>query len=846
MSNLRTLLAALLVILSTATICGQKKTVSGKVTDASTGDPIPLANVIVKGTDIGTTTDFTGAYQITLPLSTDSLIASYIGYLTKAKPVAGFGDQVLNFQLIESVQDLDEVVFVAEENPAFSILRNAVDNKPKNNKLSLSAYEYESYTKIEIDLDNLTDKFRDRKIIKRVKQVIDSVDQMAGEDGQAILPLFISESISDFYYRSSPELKKEFIRKTKISGIGIEDGTLVSQVIGSTFQEYNFYQNWLNIWNKEFVSPVADGWQGYYDVYLMDSLDIDGHFCYRLDVIPKREGDLAFNGSIWITKAEYAIKQLDLSINKVANLNFIEKLKIQQELEPTAKGPWIPVKTRVLTDFHLLGEFGFKKEMTGILAKFFTSNKKITVNQPHPVKFYDQKLELSEEVRIPDDEFWEQRRHVALSPTEKNVMIMIDTMKQIPPVKRATDLVTYLGSGYIDLGRKFEAGPYPLFYANNNIEGSRIRFGGRTTIDFSNKWILNGYLAYGTRDETLKYGAGIDYILSRKPWTVVGVYSSRDIQQIGLTFDDVFGDLRLIAFETFYRNLDYRTPYSLEENRIHFKKELHRGLNQKVILRNRTYKPINLDSTFNYAFQVDPSSIESELQQDFQTTEIMLETRFSGDERWIQNDNQRVSLGTINSPILTFRYTLGMKGFLGGDFTYHKVAFNAVKSLKMGFLGVSDLSLTGSKIFGAVPLPLLSSHIGNESPYYIAIAYNTMGFSEYVSDTYASLNYQHHFEGFLLNRIPIFKKLKWRTVATMNVLKGSVSDENLALHSDVGINGESNSPIRALGNEPYVEVGYGIENIFRILRIDAIHRLTYLEDLQGDKFALKFSLQFSF
>ena len=205
-----------------------------------------------------------------------------------------------------------------------------------------------------------------------------------------------------------------------------------------------------------------------------------------------------------------------------------------------------------------------------------------------------------------------------------------------------------------------------------------------------------------------------------------------------------------------------------------------------------------------------------------------------------------LSMGPVNSPVITIRYTLGIKGLMGSDFSYHKAAINLKKSLKMGLLGVSSLSVTGSKIFGTVPLPLLTSHIGNESVYYVAIAYNTMGFSEFVSDTYASLNYQHHFEGFLLNRIPLFKRLKWRTVATMNVLTGSISDENRQLHSDLGLNGLPNFQIKALGNDPYLELGYGIENIFRIIRIDAIHRMTYLDDLQGERFALRFSLQFSF
>jgi hypothetical protein len=820
--------------------------ISGKVTDAQTGDPVPLANIVVTGTTTGTNTDFSGRYQLDLEYTPDSITASYIGYDTRTKYVAQGSSQVIDFQLSEVVQNLDEMVFVAGENPAHEILRNVVKNKRRNDKRSLEAYQYESYTKIEVDLDNLTDKFRNRKLVQKVKQVIDSVDQMAGEDGEAVLPLFISESISDYFYLAKPELKKELIRKTKISGVGIEDGTLVSQFIGSTFQEYNFYQNWLNIWNKEFVSPIADGWKTYYKVFLMDSLYVEGHYCYRIDIIPKRVGDLAFNGSIWITKQEYALKQVDLWVNQASNLNFIEKLKIQQDLDPTEQGPWIPSQTRILTDFQLAGEFGIKKKMTGVLAKFFTSNRNIITNKPHRTKFYDQKLELVEDATLSDDEFWEVNRHLPLTSTEKNVMVMIDTLKQIPPVKRVSDLLTYIGSGYIDVGNSFEAGPWPLFYAHNNVEGNRFRMGGRTTIDLSNKWVLKGYLAYGTKDEQFKYGVGADYIISRKPWTEVGVYSTRDIQQIGLTFDDVFSDVSLIAFEAFYRNLRHQTPYFRRENRIQFSKAIHNGFNQKVILRNRHYLPINVDSSFNYAYKLRPSTLDSPIQKNFETTEITLETRWGKDERWIQDDNQRLSLGPVNYPVITLRYTLGLEDFLGGDFNYHKVGINVYKKLKMGFTGVSTVSVTGSKIFGQVPLPLLTAHIGNESIYYVGIAYNTMGFGEFVSDTYVSMNYQHHFEGFLLNRIPLFKKLKWRAVGTFNILKGSVSNENKELHSEVGTNGLPNDLISSLGDEPYMEVGYGIENIFRIFRIDAIHRLSYLDNMQGEKFALKFSFQFSF
>ncbi len=212
----------------------------------------------------------------------------------------------------------------------------------------------------------------------------------------------------------------------------------------------------------------------------------------------------------------------------------------------------------------------------------------------------------------------------------------------------------------------------------------------------------------------------------------------------------------------------------------------------------------------------------------------------------VQNDNSRFSIGPERLPIITLRYTLGLKNFLGGDFTYHKAAVNVYKKIRMGFLGVSGVSITGEKIFGEVPLPLLKGHIGNESPFYLSLAYNTMGFSEFVSDQYLEMNYSHHFEGFLFNRVPLFKKLKWRAVATGNILWGSVSDDNLALHSPEGPNGLPNAPINTLNDTPYIEVGYGIENIFRLFRIDAIHRLTYLDEAQGDKFALRFSFEFNF
>ncbi|MFM7853836.1 MAG: DUF5686 family protein, partial [Flammeovirgaceae bacterium] len=299
----------------------QETIVTGKVTDAATGDPIPFANVIFKGTSIGATTDFEGNFKIRTNNPTDSVMASFIGYRNRVKAVKKTVTQIINFQLDEETTKLQEVVVKAGENPAFEILRKVVDNKSKNDKRNLAAYEHDTYAKMEIDADKISQKMRGRKVMKKISQVLDSLDRIAGEDGKPILPLFMSETISKNYYRSNPQLKTEVIVKSKVNGLGVEDGAMITQLVGSSLQDYNFYMNWLNFSRKQLVSPIADGWRLYYDYDLVDSLMIDGYYCYRLDFFPKDAQALAFTGTMFITKGDYAIKQIDASIGTSANIN---------------------------------------------------------------------------------------------------------------------------------------------------------------------------------------------------------------------------------------------------------------------------------------------------------------------------------------------------------------------------------------------------------------------------------------------------------------------------------------------------------------------------------------------
>ena len=822
----------LFFVLVTILVQAQETRVTGKVTDANSGDPVPFANVVFKGTAIGATTDFDGNFTITTSSPTDSVFVSYVGYKPRSKPVQKGVSQIINFQLLEDVISLQEIVILSGENPAWEIMRRVIKNKKDNDKRKLTAYEYDTYTKIEIDVDNLSDKFRERKIVKKITQVLDSVERIAGEDGKPILPLFITESVSKIYYRDNPSLKKEKILKTKINGIGVEDGSTVTQVIGSSFQEYNFYQNWLNIVSKEFVSPIADGWRIYYEYDLTDSLLIGNEFCYRLDYFPRSPQDLAFTGTMWITKDGYALKQIDANIGKQANLNFIEKIRLQQELEKTDLGPWLPVKNRVLIDVSELG-----KQNAGMLAKFYTSNKNFATNKPYEPSFYERPIEIAEDARqFESDQYWDTLRHEPLSETEKNVYKMIDTLRNIPIVRTYTDIIKVVVDGYYNLG-KVEVGPYLGLVAWNTVEGVRFQAGLKTNYKFSKKWIYHGQVGYGFDDERFKYFGSAQYILSRDHWTTMTFRFRRDLARLGVD-DESLADNPIFLASTRWGNL--RRGYYSDEYWAGFQRELFKGYSQKVTFRHWTFDP-----TFNFGYYSTPGDVASPVLDSFQSSEVSIESRYARDEIFLQNDNERISLGTNKWPVITLKYTHGFSGVLDSDFDYDRLRLTIKKRIKTGPLGVGLLTFSSEYVFNTIPYPLLTLHLGNQSPFYSAVTYNLMDFGEFVSDHYASIQYRQYMEGFLLNRLPLVKKLKWRLLATSSVILGGMRQSNKNMISQLTSNGETTLPTGYFKDgKPYIELGYGVENIFKIFRVDFVHRVSYLDNPEVRKFGILFSAQF--
>lgn len=813
----------------------QQLSVTGRITEAATGKPVPFASVFVPGTTAGATADENGRYTLRTPPA-DTVVASAMGFAPRKQALRrGEATQTVNFALGAGAVSLGEVVVRPTENPAYEILRRVQRHKPDNAKRQLDSYEFDAYNRTEISLNNLPDQVARRKVLRQMAAVADSLGLARGADGKPVVPIFASEMLSRFYAHERPLRRREEIRRTQMRGMAPREGSVVSQIMGSSFQDWDFYPNWQQLLGKDFISPIADGWKFTYEYELQDSVMLGSDFCYKIAVAPRRPQDLAFTGTIWITTNTYALRQVDLQVSPEANLNFVEQVRVWQELAPSSAGQWLPRRTRVL--------IGIKptKGSTGVVARFTTVNSNFGANTDRPLAFYDVPLETAPDAADTPADFFDQHRPDSLSGQEQRTLMVLDSVRKLPAVRSLLEVADVVVNGYYRVG-KLDVGPVLATLGYNNIEGLRPRIGFRTMPEISRNSTLRAYLAYGLRDRRAKYGLRLTHVLDRRSWTTVQLEHRHDLDQVALLDNDYALENPLFEAAARLGNINNGRPVLRDLSALSFQTDLFRGFTQKITFRRQQFRPL-----YRFAYYTDEPQPGAPTAARFGVSEVVLESRYAPDEVLVQNGNQnrRTAIGLKRLPVFTVRYTLGLNRFLGGDFQYHKFNFLVEQSVRLGQLGRSDYLLDAGLIPSTVPYPVLKAHLGNQSPFYNAGAFNLMRYFEFVSDRYVALRLDHHFEGFLLNSIPAIKQLNWRLVATGNVLYGGVAGANDAIIPYLDPDsGEPLPRFQPLGRLPYAEVGYGVENIFRVARVDLLHRLTYRHSPGARNFGVKLSLQF--
>lgn len=811
------------IILLAGGVSAQETRITGKVTDASTGEPIPFVNIYFKNTTIGIISSLDGSFGLTTTKPGDTLYASSVGYVPMKLPVRKGATQVINFKLAESETTLNEVLIRPEERWVELLMKLVFKNKEFNNPDKIEFYQCELYTKIQVDINNVDEKFTNRKIFKPIAFAFENIDTSALND-KVYLPALITESLSDIYFRKSPRSFREIIKANKVSGIENESFT---QYLGGLFLNMNIYDNYLNVFDKNFISPVANFGLMTYEYHLEDTVLIDGRSCYQIRFEPKRKQELTFYGTIWIQDTTYAVTQVEMRTAADANFNWVNDFYVSQTYENVNGQYWTVTRDYRLVDMNPFEDQLFK--LPGFFGHRTATYHNYIFDQPKTDEFYSSStgVVVESEASKRDQEWWLENRPDSLKKDEQVIYEMVDSIMSVPAFTYYKKVGKLIGTGYWEQG-KFDIGPIYKFLSFNAIEGARLRLGGRTSHSFSKKLMLEGHVAYGTLDQAFKYGGGVKYILNKNPRRTIEVSYKYDMEQLGQ-------DPNAFSEDNFFASFFRRSPADkltmVHEYKAQYEHEWFTGFsNTARFIRRDVYalgdeKFIINDNGTQY---IDNSLVSNEIQ---------LYTRFAYRERYVYGQFNRTSFGT---PYPTFEllYGYGIPGFPDSDVEYHRLHFKMMQWYNIANIGWSKYIFETGKIWGKLPYPFLKIHEGNETILFYPQAGNMVNYYEFISDLYAQAYYTHHFDGLFLNHIPLMRKLKWREVVHGRAFWGSLTEEN----KNYSVLPDGSGDV----SKPYFEAGVGIENIFKVGRIDAIWRLSHLDTPGTDRFRIFISFQFQF
>ena len=803
-------------------ILGQKTTVTGVVTDAVFKEPIPFVNVYFNDTKIGTITDIDGRFALSSYYGTDTIVVSFIGYETKKIKISKDAKQNINVPLNELTTSLEEIIVTPSDiNPAHPIIQKVVQNKSINNREKLSAYEYETYNKIQLDINNFTEDFKKIKTFNKIDFIFNHLDTSRQKSA---LPFFISESISNFYYNRDPVRRKEIIKAAKVSGV---ENKSFMELTGEMYQQVNIYNNQISVFGKNFTSPITKNCLNHYKFYLVDSLFIDANWCYQIDFIPKRNGELTFDGTLWINDTTYAVKKVKGFINKTANINFINELELTQVFEQVEPEIWMLTKDELFVDFEWL------EKGLGVYANKNTFYSNFSINKPLENSFFssEEKISISDTATSKSNLFWIENRQEKLSQQEQFIYNMVDSLKDVPVIKTYADVIQTLATGYKVLG-KFELGEYTSLYTFNEVEGNRFRLALRTSNDFSKMVEFSGFGAYGIEDERFKYGFGTRFFITKKPRRMIHTIYKKDVEQLGLS-SNAFNNTGIVS--SYLRRNPFNKLLLNEQFQFSYERFWEKGLSAYFLFRHANIAPLGVMSFVDNETQIITQSIA--------TNEVSLKLRLAIGEEFLSGEYDRISLGTRH-PIVSVDFTNSIPGFWNADLNYQKLKVEVSHKIKLSLLGELEYQITGGKIWGDVPYPLLEIHPGNETWSFNPVAFNMMNIGEFLSDRYISFNAEHHFNGLFLNKIPVLKKMQVREISG---IKGVYGDLSIDAHENIFSIPDFSS---SLQKKPYLETYFGLENIFKFIRLDFIWRLSYIDNtfdgIKVSPFGLRGSLQFYF
>ncbi len=804
--------------------------VSGIVLDKS-NQPIPFANIVFKKSNVGVVANEDGRFYIESPQKHTALIISTTGF--SEREILLENAVVYNLKVVLSeAETLKEVVVFRgktskKNNPALDILRKIWERKRKNGLYQFNQYQMEKYEKVEFDMNTIDSAFMKNKVFKGMEFVFKHVDT-SKVTGKTYLPIFINESLYDVYGDNLKNKRKEKLKANKNSGLGDGDG--VNTFIKDLYNDYSIYNNHLTFFDKSFTSPLSKTGIDVYNYVLRDSAYIDNKKCYNILFYPRRKNELTFKGDFWVNDTTFAIKKINMAVTKSANINWIKDIYIEQEFEVMNDSVFLLTRDYMMSDFAL----NKKEDSKGIYGKRTTLFRNHQFNKEKPLAFYKEEVNfIDNEVFKKSDEYWQENRFEKLNKDEAGVYKMLDTLQTVKKFKQMYNLVSILGSGYVEF-KNFDYGPIFSSFGFNEVEGVRLRVGGRTYFGPNDPWRIQAFTAYGFNDQQFKYGLSGKWMVDKKNRIILSGGNRRDIEQIGAsltTTNDVMG--RSFASSALFTTGSNGKLTNINLSNLSVEIEPVKNLIFQLGISHRTLASASPTFSLDYYTDASRTSTQSEVKQ----SEANFQIEFMPNRKTIGYGVER---DVVDNPYSRFfiNYSHGFKGVLNSDFKYEKLQLYYKQPIIIGPLGRTNITMELGKTYGTIPLGLMSVIPGNQTYFTIENTFSNLNFYEFISDQYLTLKWDHNFNGRIFSRIPFMRKLNWREIIGVRGVYGTISEENRLINaSGLAYNAPENM---------YWEYSAGIGNIFKVFRLDFSWRGNYLNAPDATKFAIKGAFGFHF
>ncbi|WP_347163231.1 DUF5686 and carboxypeptidase-like regulatory domain-containing protein [Parabacteroides merdae] len=832
---------------------GQNTIIKGVVTDSITGERLPYVSLIFKGTTIGTATDGDGNFSFSALTDVKNLEVSYLGYDTKEVKVIPGKTNNLKIKLAPNGITLNEVVvkpkkekYSKKENPAVKFVKQVIASRESNDPRNHDYFQYDQYEKMVFAMNDYHPKPKKNGKPGKFDFLIDFVDTL--DVGTTILPVSEKEKVESVYYRKEPKSEKRIVKGSKSSGVDeifSRDG--IQQFLNEVFREVDIFKNDIPLFLQRFVSPLSTIGPNYYKYYLLDTLNVNGQKCVDLGFVPFNSETFGFTGHLFVTlDSTFFVQKAILNVPKDINLNFVSGMTIEQTFERTLDS------TRIITKDDINVNFKLSEKSKGMYARRLNIYSNHSFDEPDAERALVFK-ESAPVITLKDayqqsEDFWTSNRpEEAIKKNPNSVEKLMAKFRSVPIFYITEKVVSVLVSGYIPTNKdplksKFEFGPMNTAISGNAIEGARFRVGGTTTTAFSRNLFFDGYMAYGTKDEKLKYDALVEYSFNDRkeyrkefPLNSIRLEYMYDINQLGQQYMYASKDNMFLAWK---RQKDTRATY-LRQAELTYYHEHYNGLAYGAVIRNRR------EYATEYAVfdRIGPDGAISPVKS-YDMTELELKFRYAKDEKFYQTRNLRYPI-TFDALIFNFSHVMAKKDLLGSSYDYHRTDIGIQKRFWFSAFGYIDLITKAGKVWNKVPYPLLILPNANLSYTIQPESYTNMNAMEFISDEYASWDLTYYMNGNLLNRLPLVKKLKWREVFCFRGLWGHLTDKNNPMNGGEGLYLFPNGSY-TLGKAPYMEASIGIENIFKFLRLDYVWRLNYRDHPGIQTKGVRFMMRMSF